>query len=139
MERELHYGSWPMLWRYVDDLEPGTRYEYAFGRYFDGGVEWSETGVVTTLGPVTGIAASEQDDAVIVEWGAQPDAWKYAVRLRGQGRSWWLVHDATDAERERVSFAGATGHGPYTAEVTTPPKDADGNDESTFQLYQGPH
>ena len=138
-ERDLHYGSWPMGWWYVDDLEPGTRYEYAFGRYFDGGSEWSETGVVTTLGEVTGIAVSEQGDAVIVEWDAQPDAWKYAVRLRGQDRSWWLVHDATEVERERVSFAGAAGHGPYSAEVETPPKDADGEDESTFQLYQGPH
>ena len=139
IERDMHYGSWPMGWWFVDDLEPGTRYEYAFGRYFDVGNEWSETGVVTTLGEVTGIAASEEGDAVIVEWDAQPDAWKYAVRLRGQGRSWWTVHDATEGDRERAVFAGAAGHGPYAAEVVTPPKDAAGEDESTFQLYQGPH
>ena len=138
-ERELHYGSWPMGWWFVDGLEPGTRYEYAFGRYFDGGNEWSETGVVTTLGEVTGIAVSEEGDAVVVEWDAQPDAWKYAVRLRGAGRSWWTVHDATEGERERAAFAGAAGHRPYAAEVITPPKDAAGEDESTFQLYQGPH
>ena len=139
IERDMHYGSWPMGWWYVDGLEPGTRYEYAFGRYFDGGNEWSETGVVTTLGEVAGIAASEEGDAVIVEWDAQPDAWKYAVRLRGQGRSWWTLHDATEGDRERAVFAGAAGHGPYSAEVVTPPKDAAGEDESTFQLYQGPH
>ena len=67
-------------------------------RYFDGGNEWSETGVVTTLGEVTGIAASEEGDAVVVEWDVQPDAWMYAVRLRGQGRSWWTLHDATEGE-----------------------------------------
>lgn len=139
VEREMHYGSWPMGWWYVDGLEPGTRYEYAFGRYFEGGSEWSETGAVTTLGEVTGIAASEEGEAVIVEWDAQPDAWKYAVRLRGQGRSWWTVHDATKGDRERAVFAAAAGHGPYAAEVITPPKDAAGHDESTFTLYQGPH
>ena len=139
VERDMHYGSWPMGWWFVDDLEPGTRYEYAFGRYFDGGNEWSETGVVTTLGEVAGIAASEEGDAVVVEWDTQPDAWMYSVRLRGQGRSWWTLHDATEDDRERAVFAGAAGHGPYTAEVVTPPKDAAGEDESTFQLYQGPH
>ena len=139
VERDMYYGSWPMGWWFVDGLEAGTRYEYAFGRYFDGGNEWSETGVVTTLGQVTGIAVSEAGDAVVVEWDAQPDAWKYAVRLRGQGRSWWTVHDATAGDRERTAFAGAAGHGPYAAEVVTPPKDASGDDESTFQLYQGPH
>ena len=138
-ERELRYGSWPMGWWFVDGLEPGTRYEYAFGRYFEGGSEWSEAGAVTTLGEVTGIAVSEERDAVVVEWDAQPDAWKYAVRLRGTGRSWWTLHDATEGDREQAAFAGAAGRGPYAAEVVTPPKDAAGEDESTFQLYQGPH
>jgi len=138
-ERELQYGSWPMGWWFADGLEPGTRYEYAFGRYFEGGSEWSEAGAVTTLGEVTGIAVSEEGDAVGVEWDAQPDAWKYAVRLRGTGRSWWTLHDATEGDRERAAFAGAAGRGPYAAEVVTPPKDAAGEDESTFQLHQGPH
>ena len=140
VEREMHYGSWPMGWWYVEDLEPGTRYEYAFGRSIPGESQWSEkTGVVTTLGEVTGIAVSEGDDSVVVEWDAQPDAWKYVVRLRGQGRSWWTLRDATEGERERAEFVGAAGQGPYSAEVVTPPKDALGNDEATFQLYQGPH
>ena len=138
-EREMHYGSWPMGWWYVDDLEPGTRYEYAFGRYFAGGSEWSETGVVTTLADVGGIVVSEADGAVVVEWDGQPDAWKYLVHLRGADRSWLTLHDATDAARERVEFHAAAGRGPYTAEIRTPPPDSSGGDTSTFTLYQGPH
>ena len=134
VERELIYGRSRVNWWYVDDLEPGTRYEYAFGRYFEGGSEWSETGVVTTLEDVTGIAVLEADGAIAVEWDSQPDAWKYLVRLRGQGRSWWAIHDATDAVRERIEFRAA-GHGPYTAEVVTPPQYAGGGDISTFQLW----
>ena len=134
IERELIYGRWPVNWWYVDDLEPGTRYEYAFGRYFEGGSEWSETGVVTTLEDVAGITVSEADGAIAVEWDSQPDAWKYLVRLRGQGRSWWAIPDATDAVRERIEFRAA-GHGPYTAEVVTPPQYAGGGDISTFELW----
>ncbi len=134
VERELIYGRARANWWYVDDLEPGTRYEYAFGRYFAGGSEWSQTGVVTTLEDVAGIAVSEADGAIIVEWDSQPDAWKYLVRLRGQGRSWWAIHDATGAARERIEFRAA-GHGPYTAEVVTPPRYASGEDISTFQLW----
>ena len=137
VEREMVYGQSEVNWWYVDDLEPGTRYEYAFGRYFAGGSEWSETGVVTTLEDVTGIVVSEADGAIVVEWDAQPDAWKYAVRLRGQGRSWWAIQDATDAARERIEFRAA-GHGPYTAEVVTPPQYAGGGDISTFQLWPLP-
>jgi len=134
IERKLIYGRWPVNWWYVDDLEPGTRYEYAFGRYFAGGSEWSETGVVTTLEDVTGITVSEADGAIAVEWDSQPDAWKYLVRLRGQGRSWWAIPDATDAVRERIEFRAA-GHGPYEAEVVTPPQYAGGGDISTFELW----
>ena len=119
-------------------MEPATRYEYAFGRYTARGVEWSEPGVVTTLGPVTGIAVSERGDSVVVEWDAQPDAWRYTVRLRGAGRSWWRLHEAAGGERERVSFAGAAGHGPYEAEIITPPKNSVGRDTSKFDWLAGP-
>ena len=139
VEREMYYGNWPMLWWYVGDLEPGTRYEYAFGRYFGDESEWSETGVVTTLADVAGIVVSEADDAVVVEWDGQPDAWKYLVALHGEGRSWWALHDATDAARERVAFPAAAGRGPYTTEITTPPPNAGGGDTSTFPLHQPPH
>ena len=139
VERHLLYGRWSMRWWSVSDLEPGTRYEYAFGRYFDGGSEWSGTGVVTTLADVSGILISERDDVVVVEWDGQPDAWKYLVGLRGEGRSWWALHDATDAARERVAFPAAAGRGPYTAEIATPPPNEFGFDSSTFPLYQGPH
>ena len=130
-ERELlgTYSWW------AGDLQPGTRYEYAFGRYAADGVKWSEPGVVTTLGPVTGIAVYERGDAVVVEWDAQPDAWRYTVRLRGAGRSWWRLHEAAGGERERVSFAGAAGHGPYKAEIITPPKNSVGDDTSKFDWW----
>lgn len=139
VERELRSGSWVMGWWYVADLEPGTRYEYVFGRDFGSYSEWSETGVVTTLADVSGIVVSEADGAVVVEWDGQPDAWKYLVSLRGQGRSWAALHDATDAAREQVAFPAAAGHAPYTAEITTPPPDRHGGDTSTFPLHQPPH
>lgn len=139
IERRLYTGgpdSCGTGW--IGELEPATRYEYALGRYTAHGVEWSEPGVVTTLGPVTGIAVSERGDAVVVEWDAQPDAWRYTVRLRGADRSWWRLHEAAAGERERVSFAGAAGHGPYAAEIITPPKDLVGGDTSKFDWLAGP-
>lgn len=135
IERELRTGGPDRCYpAWIGELQPATRYEYVFGRYSARGVEWSEPGVVTTLGPVTGIAVSERGDAV-VEWDAQPDAWRYAVRLRGAGRSWWRLHEAAGGERERVSFAGAAGHGPYEAEIITPPKDSVGDDTSKFDWW----
>ena len=91
---------------------------------------------MTTLDPVTGIAVSERGDAVVIEWDAQPDAWRYTVRLRGAGRSWWRLHEAVGGERERVEFAGAAGHDPYEAEIITPPKNSVGNDTSKFDWWE---
>lgn len=139
VERDLIYGDWPMSWWWIGGLEPGTRYEYAFGRYWNGGSEWSETGVVTTLAEVTGISVSESGGSVVVEWDGQPDAWKYVVRLRAEGRSWWGLANATGGARERFRFAGAGAGGPYEAEVITPPEDDQGQQHSTFILFQGPH
>ena len=111
-----------------DGLAPLTTYEYQLARYI--GTEqlrrpehlrWSESQMVTTLGPPQEHSILRDGDTVIVSWRRQPEAWAYVVGLRADGRSWWKRYEPSGGSTETVYFYRVPQGLELEVELVSPP------------------
>lgn len=84
----------------INGLSPGGAYEVGVGTVghiyspFDpDAMRWSETWAVTVPVESEGVWVSREEGGARVSWAAQAGVRRYVVVLRGEGRSWWRVHD----------------------------------------------
>ena len=113
----------------LDGLEPLTTYEYQLAKAVDmreipnpGEITWSETQVVTTLGPPQHLVIAQDAETVDVSWQRQPEAWAYLVGLRAEGRSWWKWYVPSGEPTEMVSFYGIPTDSSLSVELVSPPE-----------------
>lgn len=123
------YHEYP--WRcsgMLDGLAPLTTYEYQLARYISAEqlrqperLPWSETQIVTTLGPPQELAVVRDGETVRVSWQRQPNAWAYLVRLRAEGRTWWKRYEPHGGTTETVYFYRVPQDLELSVELISPP------------------
>lgn len=124
----------------LDGLEPLTTYEYQLAKAVHigeipnpGQISWSDTQVVTTLGPPQHLVIAQDAETVDVSWQRQPEAWAYLVGLRAEGRSWWKPYEPNGKSVETVSFDRVPEDVEVSIELISPP--LEGGIESRREGY----